>query len=316
MAKRVNNQNSHGLKNQNSHGHTNGTGNCTHRTAVDFPREAIGLQSPLSTSSPHIAPAMPPVLPAVPNVETEAAKPDDNGAAEPILDIVISNVVCSFSVRCHLNLRQIALDGCNVEYRRENAMVTMKLRHPRVTASIWSSGKITCTGSTSEEEAKVAARKVARCLQKMGFRVQFHNFRVVNVLGTCSMPFSIKIDQFSTKHRGSDCSYEPELHPGVTYKMKDLKATLKIFSTGSITVTAPAIVNVQQAIERVFPLVFEHQRERGPSEELALQLKNAKKRKKLAVTEEPLENFTNGSASDSEMEDEPEQDCSDDDDSD
>jgi len=31
--------------------------------------------------------------------------------------------------------------------------------------------------------------------------------------------------------------YEPELHPGVTYKLTDLKATLKIFSTGSVTVT-------------------------------------------------------------------------------
>ena len=32
-------------------------------------------------------------------------------------------------------------------------------------------------------------------------------------------------------------SYEPELHPGVTYKLPHPKATLKIFSTGSITVT-------------------------------------------------------------------------------
>lgn len=31
--------------------------------------------------------------------------------------------------------------------------------------------------------------------------------------------------------------YEPELHPGVTYKIKRYRATLKIFSTGSITVT-------------------------------------------------------------------------------
>lgn len=31
--------------------------------------------------------------------------------------------------------------------------------------------------------------------------------------------------------------YEPELHPGVTFKIKKPKATLKIFSTGSITVT-------------------------------------------------------------------------------
>lgn len=36
-------------------------------------------------------------------------------------------------------------------------------------------------------------------------------------------------------------SYEPELHPGVTYKLKTPKATLKIFSTGSITVTGTFI---------------------------------------------------------------------------
>ena len=48
--------------------------------------------------------------------------------SQPEVDIVINNVVCSFSVRCHLNLKVIALNGSNVEYRRENGMVTMKLR--------------------------------------------------------------------------------------------------------------------------------------------------------------------------------------------
>lgn len=40
----------------------------------------------------------------------------------PEVDIIINNVVCSFSVKCHLNLRQIALEGVNVEYRRENGV--------------------------------------------------------------------------------------------------------------------------------------------------------------------------------------------------
>ena len=48
--------------------------------------------------------------------------------SQPEVDIVINNVVCSFSVRCHLNLKEIALNGSNVEYRKENGMVTMKLR--------------------------------------------------------------------------------------------------------------------------------------------------------------------------------------------
>lgn len=178
---------------------------------------------------------------------------------EPEIDIVINNVVCSFAVRCHLNLREIALSGHNVEYRRENGMVTMKLRKPYTTASMWSSGKITCTGATSEVhvshilfsvcdaclmtspsfQAKQAARRYARILQKLDFKVRLHNFRIVNVLGTCHMPWDVKISNFSERHRG-DATYEPELHPGVTYKLKTPKATLKIYSTGSVTVTGMA----------------------------------------------------------------------------
>lgn len=92
------------------------------------------------------------------------------------------------------------------------------------------------TFALKQFQAKIAARRYARCLDKLGFRVRFHNFRVVNVLGTCSMPWAIKIVNFSEKYREA-ASYEPELHPGVTYKLRYPKATLKIFSTGSITVT-------------------------------------------------------------------------------
>lgn len=187
---------------------------------------------------------------------------------EPEVDIVINNVVCSFSVRCHLNLKEIAMNGSNVEYRRENGMVTMKLRHPYTTASIWSSGKITCTGANSEEQAKVSARKFSRILQKLDDKyknIRIKNWRVVNVLGTCSMPFAIKITPFSQAFK--EASYEPELHPGVTYKLKYPKATLKIFSTGSVTVTAPSVQNVQAAIEHIYPLVHEFRKPKTSSDD-------------------------------------------------
>ncbi len=144
---------------------------------------------------------------------------------EPVIDITINNVVCSFSVKSHLNLKQIAQNGYNVEYRRENGvsfthslksfhsfldfqfilllqMVTMRLRKPYTTASIWSSGKVTCTGATSEDEAKQAARRITRSVSKLGYpKLRLVNYRVVNVLGTCTMPFAIKITPFSAKHR-------------------------------------------------------------------------------------------------------------------
>ena len=57
------------------------------------------------------------------------SKEEIKDESQPEVDIVINNVVCSFSVRCHLNLKEIAMNGSNVEYRRENGMVTMKLRY-------------------------------------------------------------------------------------------------------------------------------------------------------------------------------------------
>lgn len=218
------------------------------------------------------------------NTSTSTEKPSEPDPPE--IDIVINNVVCSFSVRCHLNLRQIALTGANVEYRRENGMITMKLRKPYTTASMWSSGKVTCTGATSEDQAKVAARRFARCLQKLGFKVRFNNFRVVNVLGTCSMPFAIKITAFSERYK-EQADYEPELHPGVTYKLTQPKATLKIFSTGSVTVTAPSVADVQAAIEYIFPLVYEYRKERTKEDLLAMQLrrKGQKRKRSLAHIE-------------------------------
>ena len=60
--------------------------------------------------------------------DADTAKEEVKEESQPEVDIVINNVVCSFSVRCHLNLKEIALNGSNVEYRKENGMVTMKLR--------------------------------------------------------------------------------------------------------------------------------------------------------------------------------------------
>jgi transcription initiation factor TFIID TATA-box-binding protein len=95
--------------------------------------------------------------PATDETSGEVALPVEDATPEepePEIDIVISNVVCAFSVRCQLALKEIALNGANVEFKRENGMVTMKLRKPYTTASIWSSGKITCTGATSEDQVK------------------------------------------------------------------------------------------------------------------------------------------------------------------
>ena len=47
----------------------------------------------------------------------------------------------------------------------------------------------------------MAARRVARQLQRIGFQVKFANFRIVNVLATAFLPFAIKLADFTEANR-------------------------------------------------------------------------------------------------------------------
>lgn len=75
---------------------------------------ANGTINHVEVNEEHVEPSV-----ITTNSSTAGETPE---AEPPEIDIVINNVVCSFSVRCHLNLRQIALNGANVEYRRENGV--------------------------------------------------------------------------------------------------------------------------------------------------------------------------------------------------
>lgn len=74
-----------------------------------------------------------------------------------------------------MDLKKIALHARNAEYNPKRfAAVIMRIREPRTTALIFSSGKMVCTGAKSEEDSRLAARKYARIIQKLGFTVIIH----------------------------------------------------------------------------------------------------------------------------------------------
>jgi transcription initiation factor TFIID TATA-box-binding protein len=53
------------------------------------------------------------------------------------------------------------------------AAVIMRIREPKTTALIFASGKMVCTGAKSEADSRLAARKYARIVQKLGFPAEF-----------------------------------------------------------------------------------------------------------------------------------------------
>lgn len=92
----------------------------------------------------------------------------------------------------------------------------------------------------------------------------YHDF-LINLLLTSTYFFFYRF--FLFPHLNTHCcSYEPELHPGATYRFEAGRAVLKIFQTGALTITAPSISNVQLAVEHIYPLVFEFKKEKPAGE--------------------------------------------------
>lgn len=64
----------------------------------------------------------------------------------------LQNIVSTANLVSKLDLRKIALNCRNAEYNPKRfAAVIMRIRDPKTTALIFTSGKMVCTGAKSEE---------------------------------------------------------------------------------------------------------------------------------------------------------------------
>ena len=86
----------------------------------------------------------------------------------------------------------------------------MRIRDPKTTALIFASGKMVVTGAKSEDDSRLAARKYARIIQKLGFDAKFSEFKIQNIVGSCDVKFPIRLEGLAYSH-GQFSSYEPEV---------------------------------------------------------------------------------------------------------
>jgi transcription initiation factor TFIID TATA-box-binding protein len=86
----------------------------------------------------------------------------------------------------------------------------MRIRDPKTTALIFASGKMVVTGAKSEDDSRLASRKYARIVQKLGFDAKFAEFKIQNIVGSCDVKFPIRLEGLAYSH-GQFSSYEPEV---------------------------------------------------------------------------------------------------------
>jgi len=173
-------------------------------------------------------------------------------------DIVpqLQNIVSTVSMGSKLDLKKIALHARNAEYNPKRfAAVIMRIREPRTTALIFSSGKMVCTGAKSEEDSRLAARKYARIVQKLGFNAKFKDFKIQNMVGSCDVKFPIRLEGLVLTH-SQFSSYEPELFPGLIYRMVKPRIVLLIFVSGKVVLTGAKVrQEIYEAFDNIYPIL-------------------------------------------------------------
>ncbi|XP_066981089.1 TATA-box-binding protein-like [Macrobrachium rosenbergii] len=172
------------------------------------------------------------------------------------LYIFFSNIVSTVNLSCRLDLKKIALHARNAEYNPKRfAAVIMRIRDPRTTALIFSSGKMVCTGAKSEEDSRLAARKYARIVQKLGFPAKFLEFKIQNMVGSCDVRFPIRLEGLVLTH-SQFSSYEPELFPGLIYRMVKPRIVLLIFVSGKVVLTGAKVRDqIYEAFDNIYPIL-------------------------------------------------------------
>ena len=131
----------------------------------------------------------------------------------------------------------------------------MRIREPKTTALIFASGKMVVTGAKSEDDSKLASRKYARIIQKLGFNAKFTDFKIQNIVGSCDIKFPIRLEGLASRHHHFS-SYEPELFPGLIYRMIKPKIVLLIFVSGKIVLTGAKVrEEIYQAFELIYPVL-------------------------------------------------------------
>ena len=191
----------------------------------------------------------------------------------------LQNIVSTANFKCILDLREIALKAKNAEYNpRRFAAVIMRIKEPKTTALIFSSGKMVCTGARTEEESRQASRIYAKIILKLGFPVKFCEFTVQNIVASCDVKFPIRLEGLANTYL-KFCSYEPEMFPGLIFHMLEPKIVLLIFVSGKIVLTgAKKREDIYRAYQKIIPILnqFKKSEYKGKEFENLLNIVNNK----------------------------------------
>jgi transcription initiation factor TFIID TATA-box-binding protein len=172
--------------------------------------------------------------------------------------INIQNVVACASLNQKVNLNAIVKAYPSVEYRPEKFPgLVFRLKRPKTTALIFSTGRMVCTGAKSGKDSRSAIMTVVKELKKGGIIILSKpDWKVVNIVASASLGGGVDLEK--AVYTLGRAMYEPEQFPSLIYRMDEPKVVILVFASGNLVVTgATKEQDVHDAVHKLHGLLEE-----------------------------------------------------------
>ena len=166
--------------------------------------------------------------------------------------VEIQNVVATGNLGQNLDLYSVLKVSAGAEYNPQRFPgLVYKLKKPKTSSLLFTSGKLICLGAKSERSAKSAIRRVVNELRTHGIVIIGNpEVRIENIVATGTIDRSLDLEVVA--ERLTKTIYEPEQFPGLIYRMDEPKAVFLIFASGKLVITgAKTEVEVRLAANKL-----------------------------------------------------------------
>jgi len=181
-----------------------------------------------------------------------AKKKKVKGKKEWKREISVVNIVVSTSMEKAVPLEKMAATLSNTEYNPEQFPgLVIRIKEPKTSALIFSSGKVVCTGARSMDKVEESIKKIIKSLEKIGIKVTIKpEIKIQNIVASGNIGKDLNLNILAMKLPNTE--YEPEQFPGLVYKLAEAKATFLLFSNGKIVCTGTkSEKEVREALDKL-----------------------------------------------------------------
>ena len=152
--------------------------------------------------------------------------------------IKIENIVASMALSDHFDLLHISSSLENADYDKNKFPgLVYRIKDPKTAFLVFGSGKANCTGAKSIADVDTAIDILSEDLTKLGYTITSKDYTVQNIVAGASLDTELDLDAIAIGLGFENIEYEPEVFPGLVYRIKEPKVVVLIFRSGKLVIT-------------------------------------------------------------------------------